>query len=123
MYQNTNLTLQMFLEEISGIADKEYQLRVWIQGKGPECDDFDEAVCRYSNAANCIFEEYVECWISDVQMDLVTKFHEEYKKFWEENDLPQLFIDTLEWTKITLMAKEVLRVFNNQAKHVKNKVE
>ena len=124
MYQNKHPTLEVFLEEVSSIADKEYQRRVWIQGKGPECDDFDEAVCRYSNAADSIFEEYKECGVSDAQMDLVKKFHEEFKKFWKENDLPQLFIDIPEWTKITLMAKEVLHAFSYpQTKNVKNKAE
>ena len=108
---NKKKMLEALLEEIIGIADKEYQRRVWIRGEGPECDDFDEAVCRYSNAADSIFEECKECGISDVQLDLLKKFHKEFKKFWKENDLPQLFIDTPEWTKITLMAKEVLQAF------------
>ena len=111
MYPNKDPALEALLEEIISIADKDYQRRVWIRGEGPECDDFDEAVCRYSNAADSIFEEYIECGISDVQLDLLKKFHEEFKKFWKQNDLPQLFIDTPEWNKIVLMAKEVLQSF------------
>ena len=124
MHPNNNPTLEAFLEEIVGIADKEYQRRIWIRGEGPECDDFDEAVCRYFNAADSIFEEYKECGISNVQLDLLKKFHEEFKRFWKENDLPQLFIDTPEWTKITLIAKEVLDVFGyEQGKNDKNRTE
>jgi hypothetical protein len=111
MYPNEDPVLEMLLEEIISIADKDYQRRVWIRGEGPECDDFDEAVCRYSNAADIVFEEYKKCGISNIQLDLLKKFHEEFKKFWKQNDLPQLFIDTLEWKKITLMAKEVLHAF------------
>ena len=112
MRQNNNSILEAFLEEIVGISDKTYQRRVWIRGEGPECDDFDETVCRYSNAADSIFEDYEEFGISDAQLDLIKKFHEEFKKFWKKNDLPQLFIDTPEWTKITVMAKEVLQAFD-----------
>lgn len=111
---NRKQILEGFLEEISDISDKEYQRRVWIRGEGPECDDFDEAVCRYSSSADAIFEQYQEYGISDIQLHVLKKFHEEFKKFWVDNDLPQLFIDTPEWTKIILMAKKVLEAFNYQ---------
>ena len=107
-----NYIFKEFLRNISHISDKEYQRRVWIRGEGPECDDFNETVCHYSSSADAIFEERTKYWVSDVQLDLLEKFHEAFKKFWQENDLPQLFIDTSEWTKITLMAKEVLRAFS-----------
>lgn len=123
MYPNEDPALETLLEEIISIADKDYQRRVWIRGEGPECDDFDEAVCRYSNAADIVFEEYKKCGISKIQLDLLKKFHEEFKKFWKQNDLPQLFIDTLEWTKITIMAKEVLHAFGyHKAKILKIKL-
>ncbi|MDE3046687.1 MAG: hypothetical protein KGJ02_08640 [Verrucomicrobiota bacterium] len=106
--------LKEFLRDIFHISDKEYQRRIWIRGEGPECDYFDEAVCRYSSSADSIFAEREKYGISEVQLNLLKKFHEEFEKFWEENDLPQIFIDTPEWTKITLMAKEVLEVFDYQ---------
>ena len=43
-------------------------------------------------------------------MGLIRRFHEGFKNFWKDSDLPQLFIDTPEWIKITQMAKEVLRI-------------
>lgn len=39
--------LNSILETIKCILDKEYQKRVWILGKGPEVDDFDEACCNF----------------------------------------------------------------------------
>jgi hypothetical protein len=111
VYPNNNSALEALLEEIIGIADKEYQRRIWIRGEGPECDDFDETVCRYSNAADSIFEEYEAYSISEIQLSLLKEFHKEFKKFWQENDLPQLFIDTPEWTKITEMAQDILKIF------------
>jgi hypothetical protein len=55
---------------------------------------------------------------------LIKKFHEKFKKFWKNNDLPQQFIDTPEWAELTLMAREVLLTFGyQQANNVKNKAE
>ena len=94
------------------MADKEYQRKIWIYAEGPECDDFIEIVCRYSNAAESVLEKYEKYGISDIQLCVLKKFHDEFSKFWIDNDLPQLFIDTPEWTKITIMAKEVLEAFH-----------
>ena len=112
MHPNKNPTLEAFLAEVIGIADKEYQKRVWIRGEGPEIDDFDETVCRYSNAADLLFERHKNCDISAIQMHLIRKLHQQFEKFWKNNDFPQQFIDTPEWTHITELAKEVLRAFN-----------
>ena len=106
--------LKEFLRDISHISDKKYQKRIWILGMGPECDDFDETVCRYSSSVDSIFTEHKDYGVSDAQLNILKKFHEEFERFWIENDLPQLFIDTPEWTKITLMAKEVLQAFSYQ---------
>ena len=120
---NRKQILEDFLADIADISDKEYQRRIWIRAEGPECDDFTEIVCRYSNAAELLFEKYKECGISNIQLYILKQFHDEFKKFWIDNDLPQLFIDTPEWTKITMMAKEVLQAFGyKQAKNVKIKL-
>ncbi len=37
--------LKNFLDNLCCISDREYQVRVWIEGRGPECHNFDEAVC------------------------------------------------------------------------------
>jgi hypothetical protein len=103
--------LKELQRDIFHISDKEYQQRVWIRGEGPECDNFDEVVCRYSNTMDSIFEEHEAYGISEIQLSLLKEFHKEFKKFWQENDLPQLFIDTPEWTKITEMAQNILKIF------------
>ena len=111
---NRKQILEGFLSDIADISDKEYQRRIWIRAEGPECDDFIEIVCRYSNAAESMFEKYKEYGLTDIQLSVLKKFHDEFRKFWIDNDLPQLFIDTPEWTKITIMAKEVLQAFGYQ---------
>ena len=117
MQPNRKTRMDELLFEIKGISDKEYQRRVWIRGEGPEVDDFDEAVIRYSHAADMFFKEYKECDVSDMQFNLIMQFHTQFKKFWQDNDLPQMFIDTPQWTKITNLAKNVLKSFGNTHKH------
>ena len=108
------------LENIEGISDKEYQRRVWIRGEGPECDDFDETVCNFFQDGNGIIENYKDFEITDKQYHLLVKFRNEFENFCDgpalEYYLPQLFIDTPEWGKITEMAKEVLLAFSYQKK-------
>lgn len=115
MFTNKEPTLNWLFEELESLADKDYQRRVWIGGEGP---DFDEAVIRFSEVIDSIFEKAEKIGVSDSQLQILKKFYNEFQKFSDDNDLPQLFIDTPEWTRITLMAKEVLKAFNYRSPHV-----
>jgi hypothetical protein len=103
--------LDSVLRKISHIGDKDYQRRVWINGEGPECDDFIETVCVFFHVVEIVLERPKEFGLHDDCLHTLEKFFELFEKFSDENDLPQLFIDTLEWTKITIMANEVLAAF------------
>ena len=120
-----NSALNALLEEIALISDKEYQRRIWIRGEGPECDDFDETVCRYYDVIDRILEKKAEFGLSDIQYQILKKFHYEFEIFCEgpaiEYYLPQLFIDIPEWTNITKIAKEVLDVFCDKIEYEKIK--
>ena len=54
--------------------------------------------------------------LTDAQYRILMAFHQEFNAFCRgprfEYYLPELFIDTPEWTKITERAKEVLKAFN-----------
>ena len=104
--------LEGFLEILTRISDLEYQKRVWIKGEGPECDDFDETICLYFDIGNPALEDYKELNISESQYGLLKKFHEELRKFSDENDEPKQFISTNAWKKITEKAAEILKAFN-----------
>ena len=106
--------LDSVLTTISHISDKEYQMRIWIRGEGPEVDDFDETLCHFSQDGVGVIEKYREFGLTENQYRILSNFRDELEKFSDNNDLPQLFIDTPEWTKITLMAKRVLEAFNYQ---------
>ncbi len=101
-----------FLKNIQLIADKEYQRRVWIRGEGPECDDFDETCCRFFDDGDSVFQNYKDFWITNNQYEILKKFRDEFEVFADNNNWPQLFIDTPEWDAIVEMAKEVLRAFH-----------
>ena len=53
-----------FIKIFTRISDKEYQQRVWIDGKGPECDDFDDTVCDFFGVGDSIIEKSVRIQIS-----------------------------------------------------------
>ncbi len=109
-----------FIKIFTRIYDKEYQQRVWIDGRGPECDDFDDTVCDFFGVGDSIIENYKDFGITDQQKHLLMRFRDEFKTFSDEHDWPQDFIDTPKWTKITEMAKEVLGAFHWEKKSPKN---
>ena len=114
--ENRKYILTEHLRNILHISDKEYQTRVWIQGKGPECDDFTETVCHFFDDGDPILENYKDFGITETQYQLLKKFRDRFRIFADENDFPEEFIDTPEWASIMNMAKDVLGVFNYQRK-------
>ena|SRR3990167_6944741 len=104
--------LDSFLENLSGISNKEYQKRIWIEGRGPECDDFTETVCDFFDLGEYIFNNYKDYNITDSQQELLERFRKEFRAFSDKNDFPEEFIDTPEWERIMNLAKEVLKAFN-----------
>jgi hypothetical protein len=104
--------LTSVLETVEGISNKEYQERVWIRGEGPEVDDFDETVNFFFLDGEGVIEKYKEFELTEDQYQLLKKFRDKFRIFSKENNFPERFIDTPEWTKITEMAKEVLSAFN-----------
>lgn len=108
--------LNEFLRNISHISDKEYQKRVWIQGKGPEVDDFDETCCHFFDDGDPILKKHTEYNIKKNQYHLLMKLRNSFSSFVDgpRPYLPEEFIDTPEWEKIMELAGEVLKAFNYQ---------
>ncbi len=121
-----NKILISYLEVISGIADREYQERVWIRGEGPECDDYTESICHFFDDGDPIISNYEGYEITKRQLDSLIKLREAVQDFNSSVrfELGPDFLYSAEWINITLMAQQVLQVFGyQQAKNVKNKVE
>jgi len=99
--------LNCMMDEIALISNKKRQKKRWLE-EGP---DFDETVCIFLHEGDGVLEKYQDFGITEDQYRILKKFRDEFEAFADENGLPQLFIDTSEWTKITLMAKKVLEAF------------
>jgi hypothetical protein len=100
---------------MKGVADKEYQMRVWVKALGPECDDFSETANYVLGDGRAILKNYWDYNITERQRVLLDAFLQAFYQFaytiaceHPEGD----FIDCPEWTHITEMAKDVLEVFN-----------
>ncbi|MES2200073.1 MAG: hypothetical protein V4489_07905 [Chlamydiota bacterium] len=108
--------LQTILSSVYAASDKVYQKRIWINGIGPECDDFDETSESILGDGREILKAYKEAGMTEDQYHIFKKFRDEYEAFCDkpglEHYLPELFIDTQEWTKITELAKEVIKTFD-----------
>ena len=104
--------LNSFLSDIFRFSDKEYQKRAWIEGTGPEYGDFDEAVMWFFEDGEIVMSHYKEFGITETQHVLLKIFWDEFTSFSDKHSWPPDFIDTPEWTKITEMAKEVLKAFH-----------
>jgi hypothetical protein len=105
-------TLKGHLKNISLIADKEYQRRVWIQGQGPELSDFHETVSRCFDIGDPILQNLQKYDFSEKQYLALLNFRNALEAFVQNHDSPAEFIDTPEWTHITEMAQEVIDVLN-----------
>lgn len=109
---NKKRVVEGFLQNLYRISNREYQKRIWIEGAGPECHDFDEAVNDFFDDGDPILESYQDYGLSQVQYRLLKKFRDQFKAFSDENDFPEEFINTPEWAKIMDAAKNVLQAFN-----------
>ncbi len=112
--------LENLLEYVFSISSKEYQRRIWIEAKGPECDFYDETTEFFLSGCESILPKYKDFDITDKQYHLLKNLWDEFEAFddsAEQTDFPQFFIDSPEWTKITELAKDVLVAFDWKPTH------
>lgn len=106
--------LKGFIDLFTRISSIEYQKRIWIREEGPEADDFDDVVNEFFIECDSILDNYRDFGMTLIQYQILKNFKGKFREFSDEHDFPQEFIDTLEWKKITEMAKDVLAAFNYQ---------
>lgn len=114
---NKKQFLDGYLDEIFWISNKEHQRRSWILGIELMGGDYGETINRFFDSDVVIKEYYKEFGITEDQNLLLRLFVEEFDNFVFGDHLsdhydPSEFIDTPEWTRITDMAKGVLKVFD-----------
>lgn len=108
--------METFIRCIAHVSDPEYQQRVWTEGRGPECDDFDEFVNYFFLEGEDILSNYKDFGITDIQYHLLIKFRDEVDVFSHKDYHPKKFLTNPKWKKIMEMAKEILKAFNYQKK-------
>ena len=108
--------MKFLLEIINDLTDKEYQIRVWINGEGPEVDSFDDAVCNFFQEGDAVIENYKKFHITNKQVEILQNFRDKFDFFCDNNDYPEEFIDLPEWEEIIAHAKEVLKAFDYNQK-------
>jgi hypothetical protein len=108
--------LNSLLQNITAISDKEYQMRIWIQGEGPEVDDFDETACNFFQDVRGVLSQYRAFGINKTQYTILMRFMELFDRFCNQYAIHYVdenqFINTTEWQQIVDEAKKVLEVFN-----------
>jgi len=111
-----NSILNNFLMTIFLVANKDLQRKAWIQGIGPGCYDFNENMLDFLNYYEWILEKPEKYNINDYQIKLIKLFQNEYEAFYDNQNpdclLPEKFIDSPRWTRVTEIAKRVLEAFN-----------
>jgi hypothetical protein len=112
MKMNYKGIISGFLHNLQCIADKQYQKRVWIEGRGPECHSFDEAANDFFDDSEPILENYKDYGLSLYQSRELKKFYVEFREFSDQNYFPEEFIDSPAWDRITQMAKSVLKLLS-----------
>jgi hypothetical protein len=105
--------LKEFLRIIWHMSDKEFQKRIWIEGLGPECIDFDETCDYFFHQGVDIIENYKNYGVSKDQYKVLSRFRKILDDFSEHHpEEPFEFIDTPEWQHVVDEAKKVLEAFN-----------
>lgn len=115
--QNKKQILKSYIENISCIANKEYQERIWVRSEGTEYDDIDDTICDFFDD-DYVLKNYKEFGITETQYELIMNlyrtlrdFADKYNVYSFENSTESL-INLPEWEKIMEMAKEVLKAFD-----------
>ena len=100
------------LELVQRVSDTNYQIRVWIKGMGPECNDFDETVNFFFDLEVGLVEKYEEYEMTDQQRDIFKKFRDLFDEFSEDHDFGPHF-DVIKWDVIVGLATDVLKAFHD----------
>ncbi len=102
---------------IESLANQDYQKRVWIEGKGPEVDSFDDTICDYNDFVTEVLSEAGLYGLTEAQEGALRSLSTVFKDFYK-NGLgncymyqPQHFINSIEWRKVSEQATRVLKVF------------
>jgi len=118
MNNNRKEIRQRFLYSVYEISDKEYQQRIWVEGKGPEVSSFEEAICDFFDDGQEIILEYEKYGITEKQFKLLLQLQKMLEEFLDI--VPEIvdektdILPNPKWLKIQKMAQKVLKAFKYQ---------
>lgn len=110
--QEKKQILDNYIGIVHDISNKEYQIRVWIEQRGPECDSFEDAVCDFFSMGNYIMDNPIEYGLADAQHKILQLLRYQLREFLADNYWFPFLIETPEWKQIINTAKEVLEMFD-----------
>lgn len=112
--------LKAVLEVVSEFADREFQVRVWLKGAGPEVSSFDEAVCRFFDdydAVGLISALETTHDIRRDQVEALKKFSDELRIFAasvpDYSGADKILRDP-QWESLRQLAENVLSRFHSR---------
>lgn len=98
------------------LGDAEYQQRVWIEHRGPEVDDYDDATMYFIERVEEILSRPNDFeGVNDIVLNYLKILYERVYKFDEEvaNNIPEGSIDKIvnhpEWLEIQKLANETYK--------------
>ncbi len=103
--------LASVLESVYTFSSREYQMRIWVRDEGPEAESFDDAVNAFDCEGGGVLEKWQQFRLTRNQFVLLKRLYDQVDVFADDNDYPELFIDTPEWQEIMSSAEKVLDAF------------
>lgn len=113
--KSRSIALNNLLETVSSISNKDYQVRTWINGMGPECDDFIETTIFFNDYCDRVISKYKDYGVSDRQYFSILKFKKIYEDFSDDHYSEEDFIDSPEWAYVMNEAKKLLQEFSKDS--------
>lgn len=110
--------MENFLKNIAHAADEEYQERVWVKEIGSERGNFYEFLNEFYYEGDDILENYKDFGVTDRQRNLLESLFIEIDSFYAPfpcEHHSSVFLQTIEWKRVVIKAKEVLQAFNYQS--------
>lgn len=107
-----------FIKNISCIADKKYQERVWVKNEGSECDDIDDTICDFFDDGDSILETYKDFGITEHQYHLLIMLKGRLRNFtdtfgvYSPEKSTEKLIHLPQWQEIRDLSKKVVKAFN-----------
>ena len=117
----------MIVHGIRSLSDPLYQKRIWVEGKGPEVDSYDDTITYFSDMCELIFEAPLDYEGIDVEnLKLLKRLYlmvMDYDSNLDNGRAPQevnCILEDPKWHQIQEFAGDVFRKFQRVIKGVKN---